>query len=218
MMKRAAVIVAFLVLTAGAAWAGKEAYKLVMSKDKELCTGMLKLFNEDMKQYKEIRYDKHDTFVRWEPVELGGNAPLAKSCSIFQKSKFDINNDGKEDLVVKWSACLRDQLTDSLYIHPADSDAFSNVTWQEHKALFNTQEKVELAEGRYYLKELPKGKKGELTPRIAGVLVLQPFMNGKTAYISMTDLHQDWIVIGKYKKADTLEDVCYFHGKSLIAQ
>ena len=99
-MKR--IVLSFVVLllaTAGAAWAGTQAYKLVMSKDKELCTNMLRLFNEDMKQYKEIRYDEHEVFtqVPWKVVDLGGDG---HGCIFLKNATFDINNDGKEDLVL----------------------------------------------------------------------------------------------------------------------
>ena len=62
---------------------------------------------------------------------------------------------------------------------------------------------------------LKKGliKEENLAPaRIGGVLVLQPFVWRNSVYILMTDLHQEWIVISKYKSGETLEDICYFHG------
>ncbi|ULA62146.1 MAG: exported protein of unknown function [Nitrospira sp.] len=53
-----------LLLTSGVAWAGQEAYRLMMSKDKELCKSALELFNADMKKYQEIRYQEHEIFTR----------------------------------------------------------------------------------------------------------------------------------------------------------
>jgi hypothetical protein len=218
-MRRAIFVLVFLLATGGVAWAGTEAYKLVMSKDKELCASILQLFNTDMKQHKEIRYDKHEVFaqISWK----GGLEEGSHGCSYLRHALFDINNDGMDELVIKTSHCLRDQLADSLYIFPSGSKVLEAIKEPGSQALATATGKVELM-GKggfwYELKRLSKGKKGELTPGIGGVLVLQPLLKGKTAYISMTDLHQEWIVIAKYKQADTLEDICYFHGKSLIAQ
>src|SRR5437879_200851 len=121
-MKRVVLFsIVLLVATVGIAWAGKAVYKLVMSKDKELCMSMLNLFNDDMKKYSDIRYDKHEIFsqVPWKVVDLGGDG---HGCIFLKNATFDINNDGKEDLVLKTSMCLRDQLSDSLYIFSPDSD------------------------------------------------------------------------------------------------
>jgi hypothetical protein len=220
---------------AGVAWAGAEAYKLVMSKDKKLCANMLNLFNADMKEYRQICYDKHEMFTRlgWQPVDVG-KEPYA--CGMYQYALFDINNDGKDELVIKTSHCLRDQLTDSLYIFPPNSKVLQDLKEPSSHPFDTVPDKLEfVGKGgfEYDLKELPESEKEklledirktlpksmkglDLKPGIGGVLVIQPFQIGKTIYISMTDLHQEWIVVGKYKQADTLEDLCYFHGKSLI--
>lgn len=62
-----------LLLTSGVALAGKEAYKLVMSKDKKLCQHMRAIFNDDLKKYKPLTYEKHKEFIVWEPVGIGGD-------------------------------------------------------------------------------------------------------------------------------------------------
>jgi len=49
-IRRVVFAVVFLLITTGVAWAGKEAYKLVMSQDKQLCESMLAIFNADMKK------------------------------------------------------------------------------------------------------------------------------------------------------------------------
>ena len=71
-MKRIIVLcVAVLFATVGVAWAGKEAYKLVMSQDKELCAHMLAIFNADMKKYRAMEYEQHKEFIVWERVDTG---------------------------------------------------------------------------------------------------------------------------------------------------
>src|SRR3989442_14241496 len=107
------IIVFFVVsmlVGAGVAWAGNAAYKLVMSKDKELCTSMLKLFNEDMKKYGEIRYDQHEVFTRvsWQSVEVEEDkGPFFPYCSVVQKAKVEVTNDGQEEWTLRWRAGLR---------------------------------------------------------------------------------------------------------------
>jgi len=234
-MKRLILLLLGIILLAGVGAASADPYKLVMSKEKELCSGVLKLFNADMKKYGEIRYEQHEVFsqVHWEPVDIGEEGP-ARGCSIILKSLLDINNDGKEDLVIRSRGCLRSQLTDSIYVFPPDSDVISKLKpGKGGLAALDTVNKIELSGHGYDLKKLPKSMKEkvlkdirgqlpesqkgiDLKPGIGGVLVLQPFVWGKTTYTSMTDLHQEWIVIVKYLQGETLEDRCYFHGKSLI--
>lgn len=204
----------FLVATVGVAWAGTAAYKLVMSKDKELCTSMLKLFNEDMKKYGEIRYEEHPEFVRWESINGTQDRPYAKDCWQVLKSVFDINNDGTNDLVLRDRHCLQDVLNDSLYIFPADSQAAELITNPDAQVLASTKNKINFTGDVYYLRKGPKTKTGQLAAAIGGVLELQPFRKGQAFYISMTDLPQEWIVIAKYLHEEELEDICYFHGKS----
>lgn len=51
-------------------------------------------------------------------------------------------------------------------------------------------------------------------PVIGGIFVLQPFILAKTAYVSMTDLQAEWVVIAKYDKTNELQDVCYFESSA----
>jgi hypothetical protein len=207
-------IVAMLVGT-GAAWAGKAAYKLVMSKDKELCTSVLKLFNEDMKKHGVIKYDKHEMFTRvaWKSVDIGKEADV---CLSLQHATLDIDNDGREDLVIKKRACLRSQLSDSLYIFPIESDVLIKLKpgpggWEP---LYGNSNKFDRTGEGYNLKDLDPAKNEGLPAAIAGVFTLQPFIWGKTTYVSMTDLYPEWIVIAKYLHEDKFKDICYFHGPS----
>ena len=42
-----------------------------------------------------------------EPVKLNGQGPKAKHCSSLNQAMFDLDNDGKPDLVVKSKFCSR---------------------------------------------------------------------------------------------------------------
>ena len=112
--KQIVLAIVLLCATCSVAWAGKEAYKLVMSKDEKLCTKILALFNADMKKYGGLEYEKHKEFVVWEPVETGLVSPQNKYCSQTLKQNFDINNDRTNELVIRRRHCFQSQLTDRL--------------------------------------------------------------------------------------------------------
>src|SRR3989442_11171344 len=102
-----------------------------MSKDKELCTSMLKLFNEDMKKYGEIRYDQHEVFTRvsWQSVELEEDkGSFFPYCSVVQKAKVDVNNDGQDERVINWSASSKKQPIDHTHQPPPNTQSIPTPT------------------------------------------------------------------------------------------
>jgi hypothetical protein len=198
----------------GVAWAGKEAYRLVMSKDKELCQTVLKFFNADMQRYKEIRYDD-DIFlaIKWKSFKIEEET---YGCEFLSSAIFDINNDGADDLVVKRRACLRGNLSDSFYVFPPDSDVLSKLEpgpngWSR---LFETPNQFHRTGHAYELGDSATKAREGVPQGIGGIFVIHPFLWKNTAYVSMTDFHQDWIAIAKYLRGEEFQDVCYFHGKS----
>ena len=213
--KQIVLAIVLLFATCSVAWAGKEAYKLVMSKEKELCETVLNMFNRDMRKFRDIRYHEHEMFKRvaWQKFEL---EEQTYGCELFWQGRFDINNDGNEDLVIKWSACLRDNLSDSFYVFPLNSDVLAKLKpGPEGLApLFETPNKFQRTMGGYNFSELPLDQTEGLVQGIGGVFVIQPFIWNKRTYLSMTDLHQEWIVINQYQGEDHFQDLCYFHGKS----
>ena len=88
-----------LLLASSVAWAGQEAYRLMMSKDKELCESVLELFNADMKKYLKIRYQEHEMFARmgWQPVKLEWEKNLVPRCSVLQRAIFDVTKKNGEE-------------------------------------------------------------------------------------------------------------------------
>jgi len=213
-MKRIIVLSAVLLLvTVGMAWAGTEAYKLVMSKDSKLCAEILKLFNADTKKYGEVRYEQHELFaqLKWRSYETGEKT---YGCEILRYAIFDINNDETEDLVIKYSACLRSQLSDSLFVFPSDSDVLSRLKpgpdgWAP---MFTAPNQFNRPGGFYSLSELDPAQNEGNRVAIGGVFKLNPFIWNKTSYVSMTDLFPEWVVIAKYLREDKFQDVCYLHG------
>lgn len=205
-----------LLLTGGVAWAGQEAYRIVMSKDKELCEHVLQLVNADIKKYQSIRYQEHEVFsqIPWERIDKPSR--FAPECSFLRKAIFDINNDGRDELVIKFSGCLRSQLIDSLYIFPQSSTILSKLKPDEPgglSALFSDPDMLYQIGDLYVLSDL-KPEKTEGLQAATGVVEVNPFVWRKTSYISIADLYPEWIVITKYVHRETFQDYCYFHGPS----
>ena len=206
-----------LLLTSGIAWAGKEAYKLAMSKDKELCETMLGLFNTDMRRFRDIRYKEHEMFksIVWQAVDIG---EPPQRCELHWRAIFDIDGDGKQNLVIKRSACLRGNPSDSFFVFPSDSDVAERLKPGPGglDPLFDTPDKFSMTGHVYKLTELPLDQTEGIAQGIGGGFVIQPFIWDKKTYLSMTDLHQEWIVINQYQGEDRFKDLCYFHGKSRL--
>lgn len=208
--------VAGVLAVVGVAWAGQEVYTLAMSKDKVLCKTLLNLFNEDVKKHGELTY-QHEAFTRvqWETIaSIYDERYPAHSCDSLQRANFDIDNDGHSNLVLKHSGCLHDLMSDGLFIFPENSDIFSRLKPGPGGLtdMFASVNKFDLTGDVYQLKEI-KGKKGSLPPNIGTVFILQPFFRGQTFYISVTGLERDWVVIAKYRQAESIQDVCYFKRK-----
>ena len=205
--------IVLLCVTTSVAWAGKEAYKLVMSQDKQLCESMLAIFNADMKKERVLEYEKHKEFVVWEPVDTG-RSQSDSYCSHELKQTFDINIDGTDELVIRTRSCYQSQLTDSLYIFPLGSNIVELLKASTPHVSGTTGDKI--AFQTYELKKMPGVKSVAQAPGIYTIVTLEPFKFKGIFYVSMTDLRQEFIVIAKYLHGEELDDVCYFLGKPLV--
>lgn len=202
----------FLLVMSGIAWAGKEAYRVVMSQDKKLCEHMLALFNADMKKGRGLEYQKHEEFIVWDPVDTG-ELPIHRDCRKTLTQTFDINNDRTDELVIRTRHCYKDQLTDSLYVFPFNSNAVK--LFKEHSPQVWDAAIGSIDFQTYELKKMPGVGDSALFPSISRS-ILESFKFGQTFYVSMTDLRQEFIVIAKYLRDEEIDDVCYFRGKPLI--
>lgn len=184
-----------------------ENYKLVMSKDTKLCNAMLALYSGDIKASGRIKYEDHEMFkkIEWQ---------ADSQYSDLMHAIFDINNDGKKELVLRTTSGFHGIHTDHFYIYPEDSDIYSRIgpgagglrdLFGNPNQLFSSDNSI------YNLKEL----QSPLTDSLGVYLVLNPFVSGETTYISMTDVRPRWIVIAKYLEAEKLQDVCYFYNKNI---
>jgi uncharacterized protein YecT (DUF1311 family) len=181
-----------------------EHYKLVMSKDTKLCDSILDLYNEDMKSIGRIKYEKHEIFSN---IEWKDDSDLGLMHAIF-----DINNDGKNELVLKSTRGFHGIESDTLYIFPADSDVFSKLKPGAGglKVLFDNPNRFFSQDG-YHFKELPNSREASVDV----YFITHPFIWAGTSYISLTDITPQWVVIAKYLKAEELQDVCYFYDKNI---
>ena len=114
LMKR--FVFGFLVcmISACVAWAGERGYQLVAGRDSNLCAKVLEAFREDVDDRWRLRY-QHEIFrqITWKPVELNGQGPKATHCSSLNQAMFDLDNDGRPDLVVKSTFCMKGSPSDS---------------------------------------------------------------------------------------------------------
>ena len=123
-ISRLFLIMALWLILGDAAWAGP--YILVMSKNKALCESMLGLYNKDMDTYGRIDYDSHERFSRinWQRID-DLHKPHVPPTTVW--SIFDINNDGKKELVIKTKLQEFNYFNETLYIFPEASDVLSKL-------------------------------------------------------------------------------------------
>ena len=103
-------------------------YVLVMSKDDKVCQHMLNIYNEDLRKYGEIKYAEHEEFkaIKWEKRKyLFEGKKRDKPLLI---SKFDINNDGKPEVIIKdENRNLKGIPSDALYVFREEDFDYSKT-------------------------------------------------------------------------------------------
>jgi hypothetical protein len=217
-MKRIVIVMWATLTSVGLAWGAVTAYTMMLNKDKNLCPAMLELVNEDLKKDRFINYPSHEEFtaITWEPLgPVWGPNYEDSFCSKNSMARFDFNNDGRTDIVVKLSGCFKGALMDSLFLFDGDDPAFASIR--------NNEDVLAKSKGRfpldteildsYIVKGLPpiKLQSGGMSHQgIAGWMVLNPFLYRGTYYLAATDNTERGIVIGKYKGPGELDDICYF--------
>ena len=178
--------------------------ELAAYSNRPLCEQVAKSFGE--------RLSAADLFktVEWTPVELKGEGPKTRRCSSLDKTNIDLNNDRRDDLLVKTTFCMKGVPSDSFYVFPADSAILDQLAWQDMSPLLATHDKFERTGGTYPLTSLPMDK-ALLSPTLSTVFTIQPFRLDGVAYIGLTDARREWMVIAKYRGGERFEDLCYLH-------
>lgn len=177
--------------------------ELMAFADKPVCEKVAKLFGERFVPDLEL-----SKTVEWTPIELPGPGPKTRRCSSLDKALIDVNNDGRDDLVVKTTFCMKGAPSDSFYVFPAASQVLTQVSWQDMSLLVSTRDKFERTGGAYPLTALPIEKRAEFST-LSGVFSIQPFRLDGVSYIGLTDARREWMVIAKYHGGEQFEDQCY---------
>ena len=178
--------------------------EVVAGKDISFCEKVAKFFGERLAPDADLLKT-----VEWKAVELKGQGPKTRHCSSLDKAIFDLNNDGRLDLVIKTTFCMKGSPSDSLYMFPADSAVLEQANWQDLSPLLATPDKFERTGGTYPLTQLPAEEKGVSRTPLTGVFTVQLFMLDGSAYVSLTDGRAEWAVITKYQGGGHFEDRCY---------
>ena len=224
-MKRSSGFVLGLLwlLIADVATAGD--YTLVMGKAAAMCQHMLKIFNEDMKTFGELKYDQHEEFTA-----IDWTLALDDFCWRAHLAQFDIDNDGHDDTVLKHEACLRGVFTDTIYIYAEGKHAplppphfnfnigvAKDVTKQASGLI------GQFPHGQYELRKLPKFREGmaEFCHHIGGIARMNPFRFGGHYYLVLDnpfkqppyDGGKRFTAIVRTDKQGHLTDLCYFATK-----
>lgn len=223
-MKRIIILSLVLMLSAaGVAWAGQEAYKLVFSNDKELCPAILKLINDDLRSYGEIRYDDYEMFttIKWEPLIDVAKNSTDKTGVPTLMSSLDLNNDGRFEIVLKFSGYFKDRLLDWIEFLEVDLATLSRYDDYEidknRAGRFPEEGSPPLA--TYMVRTPIAGKHGEPLSGegVGGWIVINPFIHKSVTYLAITDRgvtgtnsSGEGFLVGKYKNARELDEVCYF--------
>lgn len=179
--------------------------ELAAYSDRPLCEQVAKLFGERLNAAPEL-----SRTVEWTAVELKGEGPKTRRCSSLDKTNMDLNNDGRDDLVVKTTFCMKGAPSESFYVFPANSPVLDQLGWQDMHPLLATQDKFERTGGTYPLASLSMDKASS-SPALSTVFTIQPFRLDGVAYIGLTDARREWMVIAKYRGGERFEDLCYLH-------
>ncbi|MBI5673520.1 MAG: hypothetical protein HZC50_09835 [Nitrospirae bacterium] len=166
---------------------------------------MAKLFGKRLKATPDL-----SKTVEWTAVELKGEGPKTRRCSSLDKTYMDLNNDGRDDLVVKTTFCMKGAPSESFYVFPANSPVLDQLAWQDMSLLLATHDKFERTGGTYPLTSLPMDQASS-APALSTVFTIQPFRLDGVAYLSLTDARREWMVIAKYRGGKRFEDLCYLH-------
>lgn len=227
------MVILLVVLSAAWSVSASEFYefKLAMSKDKKLCPAITKVLSEEYSRIGIEYAPEHEWFqaIQWQSlVSLGEQFKEDRlfrdePCRIYRWAKFDLNNDDKSDIIVKWSGCLGGIASDTLYIFSGTETAA-----EIHKALIDPftpsdvlMGKIDYTGDTYYLRQLSpyKRKRGSMELHsVAGQFFLHPFVFENATFLNIhgvccDDSGKAWHVVAKYKQVEKgqreLDDVCY---------
>lgn len=199
-------------------------YALVMGKAEAVCRHMLSLFNEDMRSFGELKYDQHEEFtaIEWTLANEG-------YCSCDQLAQFDVDNDGDDDTVLKDAGCVRNVLSDNLFIYAEGKQAPQPPPHFVFDASIAKQASGVIGQfphRQYELRKLPKYREGtaEFYHHIGGAPQINPFRFRGRYYLVLDNPFKQppynggkrFTAIVSADKQGHLTDHCYFATKKFI--
>lgn len=209
-----------------------EQFKFILkwSQDKKLCPAITQVLSDEYNDHWIQDPPVHEWFVKWEPVRSLGEQFQDVSvfhetdCHVLRWAQFDIDNDGKSEIVIKLSGCLRGILSDTLSIFRNDaprSGIYDKLVNPSHINQEGLLEDLSYTGEWYELKKLPqfKDKSGRMQSHgIGGKVWIHPFMFGGQTYLNLHGL-SGMHVIARYKPSEKrsplLEDICYVDRRKL---
>ena len=204
-MPRTLFIALLILFSAGVAWAA--GYDLLMSREERLCRQVGDALISFSNRPAGFRPDDDQIhLLTWQPVQLGGDAPKTTVCSELQQALVDLNNDGRQDLVIRSRFCMKGKPSDSLYMFPEDSAVLQQATWQDLTPLHATQDKFERTGGAYPLRE---GAAGGDSASLRNLFTIELFVLEGRMYVSLTSPPYQDVVIASYQGGDSFRDLCY---------
>ena len=217
---RFVLVLIFLLTVVGTVAAAT--YEMFLNKDDKLCREAFQLVNEDLKQHGEVQYDRHEMFktIEWQPLaQTLGSKFKDEPCSVSQLAKFDINNDGRQDMVVKLTGCFHSRPTDSIYFLDPENPAlssyggFSDII-ENSIGRFPADSSVLAVYNIKQLQPVKTTKASKVYHGVAGWLVINPFIYQGISYLAIADNTKESFLIGKYKSPEELDEGCYFESKT----
>jgi hypothetical protein len=208
-------------------------YVLVMSNNNDLCLHMLKIYNADLRNYGQIKYDEHSVYnkILWEKKTFFVPERTHREGweGTMYVSRIDINNDNNVELVVKTDRDIVDGMdTEVIYVlEDKYKKYFEDDLVNAHK-IGMAMDKIS-ALGGYQLKKLPPGqieapKLGRKRTNVEAYKgyyrlyrsILHFLVYDHQIYISMEDRtpkkinNTQWMVIMRYVSTGNTQDVCYY--------
>lgn len=200
-----------------------ENLELVMGKENPVCDYMFKLYKKDISQYGHLNVSVHKEHqnIGWKIIdnkEVNQKYKSGHKCAYYEQAKVDINNDKKDDFVIRNTACMSDVKSNNLYIYNLDD--VENTAKNDLSSITPKYE-LKLWGNSYKLNKLPKIQlRGqfqdlEVAPSIAGTILIEPFIYGSNVYMSLfgtprSFIENKWVVISELDHDFNIHDICYF--------
>ena len=215
-----------------------ENYVLIMSENDQVCRHMGKIFNDDVTRYGHVKYDSHPKFnaIKWS---MGSYYYFQPSNGIKKNkgvifSKFDINNDGSYETILKEEKYLFGDSGDQIIV--IDNDNYNFLEKPELPVEVHAKlPGIKLSAKWPYKLNMERAFEGFRADEkysennILKLMVIHPFIFNDTVYLSMKEILRIenrplWHVIAKYTDdtfsiprtimlTNKIEPICYFDHK-----